>query len=60
MQANPKVSASRSFNEHGYNWYPQVWVEAYGQWFDVTWARHRHPEGWTSPDDAIRYVLAEM
>ena len=46
-------SAVREFNQYGYNWYPQVWVEAYKRWFDVQWVRHNNPAGFTTPQLAI-------
>lgn len=48
------ITAVREFNQHGYVWYPQVWVEAYKKWFDIRSVRHSNPEGFTNANQAIQ------
>lgn len=55
--SKPRISARREFNQYGYNWYPQVWVETLKRWEDVEWAIYRKPEGWANPAHAIKYVV---
>ncbi len=46
--------AIKEFNQYGYNWYAQVWVGSYNNWFDIEWMKIKYPQGFTNPDDAIR------
>lgn len=55
-----KLSAVREFNQYGYRFYPQIWVETLKLWSDVTWVRHRRPEGFFTDDQAIAFAAAEM
>ena len=50
------ISAAREFNEHGYVWYPQIWVESLGRWVELSWVRVHCPEGFKSPDAAIHFA----
>ncbi|AGS81717.1 hypothetical protein PAK_P30108 [Pseudomonas phage PAK_P3] len=55
-----KLTAVREFNEHGYNWYPQVWVEALQLWCAVRWVRYQRPEGFVTAAAAIHFAEAGM
>ncbi|AIW01852.1 hypothetical protein AVT15_gp054 [Pseudomonas phage vB_PaeM_PS24] len=55
-----KLTAVREFNEHGYNWYPQVWVEALQLWCAVRWVRYQRPEGFVTATAAIQFAEAGM
>lgn len=48
------ITAVREFNQHGYVWYPQVWVEAYKQWFEIRSVRNTNPEGFANASQAIQ------
>ncbi len=48
------IRAVKEFNEYGYKWYPQIWVEALQRWFDIQSVRHFYPEGFKSSRDAIQ------
>jgi hypothetical protein len=55
-----KLTAVREFNEYGYNWYPQIWVETLNQWVAVEWVRCKIPQGFTNAREAIHYTQEGM
>jgi len=48
-----KLSAVKEFNQYGYRFYPQIWVEALQLWCDVSSVRFQHPEGFLTDSQAI-------
>lgn len=52
-----QVTATREFNQYGYVWYPEVWVEALLQWVPIGSVKYAHPEGFPTPRQAIEAGL---
>lgn len=51
-----EIKAFREFNEYGYVWYPTIWVATLNNWFELQWVRFQRPQGFASPDEAIRFA----
>lgn len=55
-----KLSAVKEFNQYGYRFYPQVWVETLKIWCDISWVRHQRPEGFLTDASAIEFAKSGM
>lgn len=55
-----KISAVKEFNQYGYRFYPQIWVETLNLWCDLEWVRVKHPQGFLIDAQAIEFAKEGM